>query len=82
MWPILVLIEPISERLRRRAPFAHDRAERLDLDRIAERRARAMCFDIVDVAGVKPGLDQRAFVARPAGRDRSGQSDRCCGHPS
>src|ERR1700735_2949973 len=47
-----------NERPVRRTAFAHNRAECLDLNRIAGRRACAMCFDIVDVSRRKAGLIQ------------------------
>ena len=45
-WPMLDLTDPIIERVVRIAAFRKNRAECADLDRITERRAGAMCFDI------------------------------------
>ena len=45
-WPMLVLTEPTTQRLVGRAALAQHRAERLDLDRIAERRAGAVRLDV------------------------------------
>nr|WP_167398830.1 type I polyketide synthase [Sphingomonas aurantiaca] len=43
----------------RARPVSEDRIERAELDRIAERRARTMCLDIVDPVGSDPGIRQR-----------------------
>ena len=64
---MLVLTEPTRSGRSGGAPGPQHRAERLDLDRIAERRAGAVRLDVVDVAPAStPRVGERARGSPPA----------------
>ena len=50
-WPMLVFAEPINSGWSGSRPIAECRTRGLSLDRVAERRPRAMRLQVVDVAG-------------------------------
>ena len=45
-WPTFVFTEPVEQRLILRPPFAENVGECANLDRVAQGRAGAVCFDI------------------------------------
>ena len=61
---MFVLTEPISSGWPARRPSPKHGAERLHLDRIAQRRAGAVRLDVVDVGGPHAGVGQRLRGSR------------------
>ena len=55
--------------------------QRLHLDRIAQRRAGAVRFDVADLVRRHPGVGQGARGSPPPAPDRSAPSGRRCGRP-
>ena len=74
-WPMLVFTEPTSSGRSSRRPGAEHRAERLHLDRVAERRAGAVGLDVVDVGRRDAGVGQRRadhrLLRRAVGRGQA-----------
>ena len=58
-WPMLVLTEPTCTAWHRRGGRQNTALQRLHLDRIAERRAGAVRFDVAEVVRREPGLAER-----------------------
>ena len=58
-WPMLVLTEPISSGSSGARPSPQHRAQRLHFDRIAQRRAGAVRFDVADFGRLDAAARQR-----------------------
>ena len=69
-WPMFVFTEPTMQGRPRRRPSASTAPERGELDRIAQRRARAVGLDVIDLArgdaGVPVGRAQDRLLGLPA----------------
>ena len=71
-WPMFVLTEPISSGSLDASLRSEHRAERLNLDRIAERRAGAVRLDVADYRrALTPRIGQRVLQQPPAAPVRS-----------